>query len=103
VQVYTILGLVFFLALLQNTMLPFASNALNRLELFALCTAFVTFDAGLYLGSPTASRSSRMLVNASVFIANAVFLGVAAAMIVGSRLCGRCQSSGMSRQSEMLQ
>ena len=91
------------MAVLQAAMQPFSSSAMNRLELGALVTAFVTFDAGLFLGSPTASETAKSFVNATVFIANVVFLGSAAAVMIGSKLFGRCKSSEMHRQAVMLQ
>lgn len=102
VQTYAILGLLFAVALVQSGLSPFSSTALNRLELTALVTAFVTFDAGLYLGSPTASTESKTFVNATVFLANVGFLVAAACVVLLSKFCGRCQSSSMERQAKVI-
>jgi hypothetical protein len=50
-QTYTGLLLVFAVTVLQVAVRPFEREELNRLELAALVTAFVTFECGLFLTS----------------------------------------------------
>lgn len=101
VQTYAVLSLLFGVAVLQSVLQPFAGSLRNRLELFGLCAAFLTFDAGLFLGSGEVGSTSKQVVNVMVFFLNVLFVLASLSVVMGSKL-GMCTSKEMIRQSEVI-
>jgi hypothetical protein len=88
IQTYAALLLVFVLTVVHMAVEPFAKPVLNSLELAALVTAFVTFECGLFITSPSVGELGKQLATAAIFVANVVFL-LGAMGMVGAAWCRR--------------
>lgn len=86
IQTYAALLLVFVLTVVHTAVKPFAKPVLNRLELAALVTAFVTFECGLFITSTSVDELGKQLATAAIFIANVAFL-LGAMGMVGAAWC----------------
>ena len=74
IQTYAALLVVFAMSMVHALVQPFALAVLNRLELWALVTAFVTFECGLFITSPEVSQVGKELTTVAIFVANVGFL-----------------------------
>jgi hypothetical protein len=82
IQTYASILLVVSLMMLQLGVRPFRFEALNRLEMGSLLSAFVTFECGLFLTDPNTSETIRVIATMGVFVVNLVtLLGVVGVII----------------------
>ena len=84
IQTYAALLVVFVLTVVHALVQPFAELVLNRLELAALVTAFVTFECGLFITSPSVEMLGQQLATLAIFVVNIGFLALALAMVARS-------------------
>jgi len=88
IQTYAALLLMFALAVLQVTSRPFKFEALNRLELWSLISAFMTFVCGLFLTDSHSTDGVKVLATLVIFTLNIVtLLGVMGVALSSTQLC----------------
>lgn len=74
VQTYSALAVIFAASVLHSLYRPYNAGELNALELIALCGAFLTFEAGLFLHDPNSGEATIMAATGVVFLSNLVVL-----------------------------
>ncbi len=89
VQVATALVWIIGALALQAHKMPYASNMLNRLELFGLITAAFTMYFGLLLNSTQFNETTKIAVIFSVLLINGAWI-VSIFMILAQRVISRC-------------